>query len=108
MDIAILFVLVMATYRTSQIVAQESIFEPVRAWIVKGGLPPEQLSGLRKWAGLLIHCAGCVSVWVGWLYAGLMCAMSIIGPEWIFLYGLAASGGAVALGEFIGAIGAKK
>jgi hypothetical protein len=116
-------IIILATYRTAQIVAQESIFEPVRAWVVKGGLPPENLPAWRRWLGLLIHCAGCVSVWVGWLYVSLgylayyrplslmfnSSFMEIVGNclaifYWVFVLGVAMSGGAVFLGELIGSI----
>lgn len=96
-------VVALAAYRLSQIVAQEVIFAPVRGWVVQNKTP-EQLSGWRRWLGLLIHCAGCVSVWAGW---GLAAVMSLPLSGWLAtlasmaVYGLAASGLAVAVGEFL-------
>lgn len=96
-------VLFLATYRASQIVAQEVLFAPVRGWLVQGKTP-EELRGARRWLGLLIHCAGCVSVWAGWLLA-TMWLLPL--PGWLALaaqlcvYGLAASGAAVLAGDVL-------
>jgi len=96
-------VVALAAYRLSQIIAQEVFFAPLRGWVVQNKTP-EQLRGWRRWLGLLIHCAGCVSVWAGW---GLAAAVLLLPSgwlatiAWIAVYGLAASGVAVIVGEFL-------
>lgn len=93
----------LAAYRISQIIAQEVIFAPLRGWIVQNK-SPEQLGGWRRWLGLLIHCAGCLSVWVGWGLAAVVLLLPVgwlATLTWIAVYGLAASGAAVAIGEFL-------
>ncbi len=93
----------LAAYRTGQIVAQEVVFAPLRGWIVQGRTP-EELSGWRRWFGLMIHCAGCVSVWAGWfavvalLLTGEGAAAMAIR---VIVYGLAASGAAVVIGDYL-------
>lgn len=96
-------VVALAAYRISQIVAQEVFFAPLRGWIVQNKTP-EQLVGWRRWLGLLIHCAGCVSVWAGWGLAAIaLLPLSgwLATMTWIAVYGLAASGVAVIVGEFL-------
>ena len=44
-----LIVLTLATYRLAQLVAQDVISEPLRAWISKRGAALEDLSLLRRW-----------------------------------------------------------
>ncbi len=101
-----LIVLILATYRTAQVIAQEGVFEPLRAWVVKGGVPPEQLSPVRRWFGQLIHCVTCVSVWAGWALAALWLWGGQAG-QW-FVLALAASGGAVMAGSVLVAINRPK
>ena len=95
-----LLILTLATYRLAQLVAQDVISEPLRAWISKRGAALEDLSLLRRWLSYLVHCVICVSVWSGLLLAALWWYV----PVWHWLiYGLAASGGAVVLGSVLAA-----
>jgi len=94
-------ILILATYRLSQIIAQDVISEPLRAWISRRGADPETLPFMRRWLAMLVHCVLCVSVWAGmglaalWLYVPL--------SHW-FIIGLAASGGSVMAGSILAAI----
>ena len=101
-----LVILILATYRLAQIVAQDAVSEPFRAWVVKGGLPPEQLSLARRWLGTLVHCVVCMSVWSGWLLVALWLWGGAAG-QW-FVLALAASGGAVVLGSTLAAFNRKE
>jgi len=94
-----LIILTLATYRLSQIVAQDTITQPLRERISKHGAPPEDLNRLRRWLAYLIHCVLCVSVWAGLGLAILLSHDQPIG--YIFTVGLAASGGAVVLGSIL-------
>lgn len=95
-----LLILTLATYRLAQIVAQDVISEPLRAWVSKRGAAPEDLSLLRRWLSYLVHCVICVSVWAGLLLAALWYYLPV--THWL-IYGLAASGGAVVLGSVLAA-----
>lgn len=97
-----LIILILATYRLSQIVAQDTITQPLRAWISKDGAPPGDLNSLRRWLAYLIHCVLCISVWAG---LGLAILESPGRPAGhILIIGLAASGGAVMLGSILAAL----
>ena len=95
-----LIVLTLATYRLAQLVAQDVISEPLRAWISKRGAALEDLSLLRRWLSYLVHCVICVSVWAGLGLAALWWYVPV--SHWL-IYGLAASGGAVVLGSILAA-----
>ena len=95
-----LIVLTLATYRLAQLVAQDVISEPLRAWISKRGAALEDLSLLPRWLSYLVHCVICVSVWAGLGLAALWWYVPV--SHWL-IYGLAASGGAVVLGSILAA-----
>ena len=122
-----LIILILATYRLAQIIAQDVISEPLRDWIgrrakrtllIRHGEPmPDGLIVTRQWQvadGAMIeywhgvggkiayglHCVICVSVWAGLLLAALWWYVPV--SHWL-IYGLAASGGAVVLGSILAA-----
>lgn len=97
MNILTLLVGILATYRLAQIVGQDAISAPFRYWITKHNTPPEELSFLRRWASLGATCVICVSVWAGIGIAFILHGITLQA----FIYGLAFSGGAVALGGWL-------
>ena len=96
-----LLILILATYRLAQIIAQDVISEPLRAWISQRGAAPKELSLMRRWLAMLVHCVICVSVWAGIGLAALWTYFPL--TRWIVI-ALAASGGAVVLGSILAAI----
>ena len=97
MNIVILLIGILATYRLAQIVGQDAISAPFRYWITKQNTPPEKLSFFRRWASLGVTCVVCVSVWAG---VGIAVILYNITAQAI-IYGLAFSGGAVVLGGWL-------
>jgi len=122
-----LLILILATYRLAQIIAQDAISEPFRGWINKRTKRtllvaldepmPEGLMVTRQWPvadGVMLeywhgiggkiayglNCVICVSVWAGLLLAALWWYVPV--THWL-IYGLAASGGAVVLGSVLAA-----
>lgn len=127
-----LLILILATYRLAQIIAQDVISEPVRAWISKRGTatmrlraPEEPPANLRitsqridgdtlvieYWTGLAgaiaygLHCVICVSVWAG---LGLAALWTYLTASRFLVYGLAASGGAIIIGSALAAANARR
>lgn len=88
---------ILATYRIAQIIAQDTISEPFRAWLTKHGSPPEELSVPRRWISLGITCVVCVSVWAGVAVGIIVHGLS----AQAVVYGLGYSGGAVVLGSWL-------
>lgn len=127
-----LLILILATYRLAQIIAQDVISEPVRAWISKRGTatmllsgdepPPADLritrqratpdgvetdywTGLAGWLAMLVNCVICVSVWAG---LGLAALWAYLPGSRFLVYGLAASGGAIIIGSALAAANARR
>ena len=98
-NIVLLVVGILATYRLAQIVAQDTISEPFRFWITQRNSPPENLSFLRRWISLGVTCVVCVSVWAGIAIAFILHGITLQA----IVYGLAFSGGAVMLGSWLAA-----
>lgn len=99
LNIVTLLIGILATYRLAQIIAQDTISEPFRYWITKHNSKPEDLSFLRRWASLGVTCVVCVSVWTGVGTAFILRGITLQA----IVYGLAFSGGAVALGGWLAA-----
>jgi len=95
----ILLIGVLSTYRLAQIISQDTISEPLRYWITKHNSKPENLSFLRRWVALGVTCVVCVSVWGGVLIAFILHGFTLQA----IIYGMAYSGGAVALGGWLAA-----
>jgi len=114
LNIVMLLVGVLATYRVAQIVGQDTISEPFRYWITKRPIPPDglspqelslfmsnnpspKLSFLRRWLALGVTCIVCVSVWAGIGIAIILYGLTLQAV----VYGLSFSGGAVVLGGWL-------
>ena len=80
---------ILVTYRLSVLLAEDVIFNPVRKWVGGEGEPHP----VRRWLTYLITCAVCASVWIGMVLALYLNGWYLS----TILYGLAFSGGAVAL-----------
>lgn len=97
LNFVILLVGILATYRLAQIIGQDTISEPFRYWITKHNSKPEDLPFARRWLALGFTCVVCISVWAGVLIAFILHGITLQA----IVYGLAFSGGAVALGGWL-------
>lgn len=83
-DVLLLTLAILACYRLSMLVTQDSILKPVRNYF---GL--HRWAWVRSWLGDLVHCPYCFGVWAA---AGL--ALVLYGLNWTtLLYWLAIAGG---------------
>jgi hypothetical protein len=59
MDWLTLTLVALATYRLTRLVTADKITEPVREWV----------NSRSEWAGYLVTCDWCLSIWIGPLVA---------------------------------------
>ena len=55
MDWLTLVLVVLATYRLTRLITADRITEPLREWV----------NGRSEWAGYLVTCDWCLSIWIG-------------------------------------------
>lgn len=66
-NFTVLLVLTLAAFRLATLVAEDTIFEPVRRWLCKGTRPRTP----KNWACNLFTCPFCFGVWMSFLVVGL-------------------------------------